>query len=334
MTQSLYVNTLLGGGAMQPSETGFNYGDPYDNLYAFGKIWAGYEQPVIGAFHGLMYGRVGTARMQPLFGYTGTGLVQAKVAENGDLLLKSRETGYFTDLETGDILEHWYNPYTEETVEVYHFYNDCLIGRIGPSMPTLLMDSKGGSPTLINEGTVFPNASDTTPFTLPFQQYGDDLMVSWDYTHSYENPVNPEYWPRASTGKIISPSEHFTLQVNRTELEDRDLPTVRMTGGFTRVSQWWPFMRMGGTPFADGVLFGRCFSHKGLTDYGDIPQKLFAYLEKHAPEQLTFPDDSWEPRMERIDTWKAYAQDMDYETAPNQKRRQPSFIVPTGCGRS
>ena len=54
---------------------GLDLNDPYDNLYAFGKIWSGYEEPVIGAFHGLMYGRVGDTRMLPLFGYVGTGVL-------------------------------------------------------------------------------------------------------------------------------------------------------------------------------------------------------------------------------------------------------------------
>ena len=31
-----------------------DYDDPRDNLYAFGKIWSSYDEPCIGAFHGLM----------------------------------------------------------------------------------------------------------------------------------------------------------------------------------------------------------------------------------------------------------------------------------------
>ena len=47
-----------------------DYSDPRDNLYAFGKIWSGFDTPVIGAFHGLMYLRVPGKRMIPVFGYT------------------------------------------------------------------------------------------------------------------------------------------------------------------------------------------------------------------------------------------------------------------------
>ncbi len=317
---------------MQNGKGGLDLNDPYDNLYAFGKIWSGYGEPVIGAFHGLMYGRVGTARMTPLFGYTGTGVLLCDIAENGDLLIKSRETGYFTDLETGDILETWYNPYTEETVEVYHFYNDVLVGRIGPEIPIFFMGANSDSPTLMNEGTVFPDENGKYPFLLPFEQYGDELMLSWDYTHEYTNPVSPEGWPKSSTGARISPSEHFTMQVKRAELEDRDLPTCRMTAGFSRVSQWWPFMKMGETKFAEGVMFGRMFSHKGLKDYGEIPPKVLAYIEKHAPEYLDMPDISWDPKNDRVDTWKTYAKDIPPEN-PNYTGFQLDPIrPPTGSG--
>ena len=35
-----------------------DFQSPGDNLYAFGKLWAGYDEPVFSAFHGLMFGRM------------------------------------------------------------------------------------------------------------------------------------------------------------------------------------------------------------------------------------------------------------------------------------
>ncbi len=322
--------TRSGNHSEKSGRTGLDYSDPVDNLYAFGKLWASYDEPKIGAFHGLMYARIGDARMVPVFGYTGTGIVLAKIDENQDLWVKSRETGYFTDLETGDILETWHNPFTDKTVEVYHFYNDLLVGKLGKEIPKFFFGQEGDSPTLMNEGTVFPDADGRYPFILPFQQYGDHMLLSWDYTHEYTNPVTPEGWPRSSTGKKISPSEHFTFNVSRRELEDRDLPSARFTAGFSRISQFWPFMEMGGTPYANGSLFGRMFSHKGLAGYEEVPPKLLAYIEKHSPESLTLPD-TWELDNSRVETWKAYAEDVppenpDYEWAPSD------FKVPTGRG--
>jgi hypothetical protein len=314
-----------------PRRSGLDYADPVDNLYAFGKLWAGYDAPVIGAFHGLMYLRIPGRRMVPVFGYTGTGALLARIDENKDLWVKSRETGYFTDLRTGDILESWYNPFTEKNVPVYHFYNDVLVGKVGKEIPKFFLGVEGDSPTLMNEGSAFPDASGRYPFILPFESYGDDMMLSWDYTHDYTNPVTPEAWPRSSTGKRTTPSEHFTFNFSRREMEDRDVPAVRFTAGFTRVSECWPFMQMGGTPFADSTLFGRMFSHKGLKGADDVPPKVRAYIEKHAPEFLTVPD-GWVPDNSRVDTWKAYAQDIPPE-APGHAWKPSAFKVPTGSGR-
>ncbi|MDJ0927296.1 MAG: DUF1838 family protein [Gammaproteobacteria bacterium] len=336
LKHSLAWGVAASGVTGASAATGYDkldYADPVDNLYAFAKIWASLDEPVIGGFHGLMYARIGDRRMVPVFGYTGTGVLLAKFDENQDLWIKSRETGYFTDLETGEVLETWYNPFTERDVEVYHFYNDVLVGKIGKEIPKFFFGAEGDSPTLMNEGTVFPDDDGRYPFILPFQQYGDDdLLLSWDYTHEYTNPVTPEGWPRSSTGSRISPSEHFTFNVSKQQLEDRDLPMVRFHAGFSRISQFWPFMEMGGTPYADGALFGRMFSHKGLGGYDDVPPKVLAYIEKNAPEFLELPD-HWNLDNSRVETWKAYAIDV-----PPENRAyawQPGdFMVPTGRGAS
>ena len=313
--------------------------DPVDNLYAFGKIWSTYDdRPTIGAYHGLMYLRIGDRRMIPIFGYVGTGVVHAKFdASTGTLVRKSRETGYFTDLRSGDILEDWTNPITGETVPVYHFYNDLASFRMqAPYMPTYALGKADDQPTLMNEGSVFPGPDGKVPLRLPFQQLGDDhMMLTWDYTHEYSNPVTPEGWPSYSTGARISPSEHFTLNFSRRELEDRSLPTVRHTSGFSRISQPWPFMKMGGAKDQGATVFGRMFSHKGFKGYDEVPRKVLDYVEKHAPRYLELQP-GWDlQRSDRLDTWMTFAQDVPAETPgyPWKKRElAPEIGPPTGLG--
>jgi hypothetical protein len=287
-----------------------DFTNPYDNLYAFGKIWAGYDKPQIGAFHGLMYGRIGDARMIPLFGYTGTGVMQSKIDDDGNMWIRGKETGYFTDLATGDILETWENPWTGETVEVFNFYNPNMGGKLTAQMPRFAMGASKDDPTLMNAGT-HVDQSGVVPFILPFDTFGDDLMLAWDYAHGYTNPVSKDKWPKACTGERISPSEHFTFSMSLDQMMDRSEPTCRYNAGFSRVSQWWPWMRMGEHEYKDEVLFGRMFSHKGLPDLGDVPPKVLAYIEKHAPEYLEAPD-YW-PEVLPKGTWEAYAEEVPPE---------------------
>ena len=318
---------------------GLDLTNPVDNLYAFGKIWSTYaDKPALSAFHGLMYLRIGDRRMLPIFGYVGTGVLHAKFdAKTGTLIRKSRETGYFTDLRTGDILEEWTNPVTGETVPVYHFYNDLAAFRMqAPDMPVYALGKAGDAPTLMNEGSVFPRTDGTVPLLLPFQQVGaDHMMLTWDYTHEYTNPVTPEGWPSYSTGPRISPSEHFTLNFSRRDLEDRNLPSVRHTSGFSRLSQPWPFMKMGGTKYPDALVFGRMFSHKGLGGYDEVPRKILDYVERHAPHYLEMPP-GWDMvRSDRLDTWMAFAQDVPPENKSYPWRKRdlpPELTPPTGLG--
>ncbi len=320
-----------------PTPTGrIDYSDPKDNLTAFAKIWSSLDEPVIGCFHGLMYVRTGANRMIPVFGYEGTGVLQARWEPDGTLTRRSRETGYFTDLATGEVLETWHNPFTGKTVPVYHFYNPQLVRPMDTKISLFHFGKESDPPTMMNEGTVFPDKTGQIPFVLPFQHYGDDLLLSWDYTHEYTNPVTPAGWPRSSTGPRISPSEHFTFHISKSELEDPGLPSARFVAGFSRISQCWPWMQMGGSGMEDAQLFGRMFSHKGLPGTAEVRPKILAYIEKHAPEYLTLPD-TWEMETFRVDTWSAYAADVapenpDYDWV---EKRPPGIAgPPTGAGAS
>jgi hypothetical protein len=102
--------------------------------------------------------------------------------------------------------------------------------------------------------------------------------------------------------------------MSKSEVVDRGEPSARFQSGFSRLSQWWPWMHMGGSEYQDEVLFGRMFSHKGLPGYGDIPPKVLAYIEKNAPAYLEVPAD-WPLNMPR-GTWEAYADEVPPEVQP------------------
>lgn len=288
-----------------------DFSDARDNLYAFGKLWATYdEKPVYSAFHGLMFAMIGDQRLKPLFGYTGFGNFQAKLLDNGNVRLRGKETGYFCDPRSGDILEYWDNPWTGERVEVFNFLNDKIRGELSTEMPRFQFGEETDTPTLMNDGTALIKDDGSVPFILPWQRYGDQVSLSWDYTHRYRNPVTADKWPMASTGEFINPSEHFTFSCEANELEDRDNPCARFNCGFSRLSPWWPWMRMGRSG-VDGVLFGRMHSHKSNDGFADIPPKVMAYTEKHHPDYLQ-PCTDWDDGFP-IGTWEAYARQMPAE---------------------
>ena len=284
--------------------------NPKDNLNAFGKMWFAFDEPTVSAFHGLMFGMVGDQRLKPLFGYTGFGIFQSKLLENGNVRIRGKEVGYFTDPISGDVLEEWDNPYTGERVKVFNFLNDRIRGELTPEMPRFQFGDASDAPTLMNEGSIETREDGSAPFILPWERYGDNMMLAWDYTHRYKNPVTADKWPKSHTGTYINPSEHFTFQTDYHRLVDRSVPSVEFSGGFARLSPWWPWMKMGGSGI-DGVLFGRMNSHKSNNCFVDIPPKVLAYTEKHYPEYLQ-PADDWDDGY-TIGTWEAYVRDVPSE---------------------
>jgi hypothetical protein len=283
---------------------------PRDNLYAFGKTWGTFsEDPVVSVFHGAMFGSVGSDRLVPLFGYAGTGVTKVRFVDDDTLQMRGKETGFFYDLKTEEIIDSWDNPYTGETVEVYHFLNDRIGGQLTTEMPKLYVGDDPEHGVHMNEN-IETDATGGMPFILPWAAYGDELLLEWDYAHEYPNPVDPVRYPKSSTGPVINPSEHFVMYVSKAELEDRDKNSAHFRGGFSRISPWWPWMRMGGSAAQDGKMIGRLHSRKTINGLDDIPPKLLARTMKQVPDYLEAPKD-WDMGP-ILSSWEAYARD----TAP------------------
>lgn len=285
--------------------------DPTDNLYAFGKLWGSFdlERPTIATFHGTMFASVGTARLRPLFGYAGTGVTKCRWTDDGNLKMRGKETGYFYDHQTGRVIDTWDNPFTGETVEVYHFLNDRIGATLTRELPKLYVGDAADHAIEMNRFEVDDEQA-ASPFVLPWQVYGDEVLLEWDYAHEYPNPVTPAAWPKASTGATINPSEHFTIFASLSELEDRDLPSAHFRAGFSRVSPFWPWMRMGQSG-VDGVMFGRLFSRTTHRGRDDLPPALRERIEAEAPDYLDYPED-WDENAV-LSSWEAFARDIPRE---------------------
>jgi hypothetical protein len=255
-----------------------------------------------------MYASVGTLRLQALFGYAGTGITKVRfVGEGADerLQMRGKETGFFYDLRTGEVIETWDNPFTGERVEVFPFLNDRIGGELTLEMPKLYVGDAEEHGVAMNEN-VEASADGSLPFLLPWAVYGDEVLLEWDYAHEYPNPVTPSGWPRSSTGETINPSEHFVIYTSKRELEDRDLASAHFRAGFSRVSPFWPWMRMGGSGLEGGVMTGRLHSRKTIRGLDDVPPAIRAYTEKHHPEYFEAPED-WDVSGPILSSWEAYA---------------------------
>ena len=283
--------------------------DPRENLYGFAKMWGTIgPKAVKSGYFGVQYALVGNQRAKPVFGYYGFGNNRNIIQPDGSIKVLGKECGFFTDLATGEIIDHWDNPWTGERVEVFPFVNDRWRGTLGLEQKVFKV---GDSETLNNDRGKGASTKGA-PFRLPWQRIGDQYLLSWDYAHEYTNPVTPEGWPKASTGTRVNPSEHFVIFTPTGEIDDRSLPSARFHAGFMRQAPWWPWMRMGKSK-VDGVLMGRMHSYKITGGLEDIPPVVLKRVERDYPHLLEEPTDG--PDEGVRGTLEAYAEDVPPETA-------------------
>lgn len=306
---------LLGAPAIASSGTSpvrpLDIDDPRDNLYGFAKMWGTIgPKPVISAYQGVQYAVVKGKRAKPLFGFQGFANIRNLILPDGSVKVMGKECGYFTDLASGAIIDVWDNPWTGDRVETWPFLNDKFRGTLGLTRKVYEVN---GSRTVNNDAQ---GGSDAEPFRLPWQVIGDQYLLGWDYAHEYVNPVTPEGWPKASSGRVVNPSEHFVLYTPRAEIDDRSVMSARYQGGFMRQGPWWPWMKMGQSG-VDGVLIGRMHSYKITGSHDDIPRAVLDRVVKDRPDLLDDPTDG--PDAGVVDTFGKYARDVPPEV-PGYKK--------------
>ncbi len=99
------------------------------------------------------------------------------------------------------------------------------------------------------------------------------------------NPIDPDNWPRESSGKWYHKKMSNQMVASLAALENPDLPSVPAVTASQRFGPWYPWMLMGG-------MAGRNFSH--MTVYkartlSDVPRNILDYAEKNKPEFLSAP---------------------------------------------
>ena len=153
----------------------------------------------------------------------------------------------------------------------------------------------------------------------------------------YTNLVTPAGWPSYSTGPKITPSEHFMLYASRRGRGPRPADP-RMALVSARLSECWPWMRMGKHEQRGLTLFGRLHSLR-LWRLQGRPCRRCSRTSKHAPEYLTPPRPvSRRRRTSRLETWARSRRTMPPGDAglrvegEGQAGRPASRGPPTGLG--
>lgn len=211
---------------------------------------------VVGRYHGIV-----DDQAKPLFGVLAGTISQYRRVSDTEFGVRALEVAYFTDLETGELLDDWLNPYTGETVSVPQT-------RMGPSTSTLSADG-----LVIDVAAGEARQMQLNHRFRPPTIVGDDVWIAEEIS-------------AVAGGGSFAYNEMTHYQARRQDLEDPDQTSVRSHVQFTSAVTWRPWMKMQGHPgHLHGAAAGRHI--KSADEWPDYYQEL---CRRHHPDYLDEPE--------------------------------------------
>ncbi|MEY3337262.1 MAG: hypothetical protein RL245_254 [Pseudomonadota bacterium] len=255
------------------------------NQLAYARIQGDLDfgKPKYFWFKGYLMGVEPHKKVVDLMGTSGFGVIRLAPGPDGSIRRMCREIIVYTDLRSGEVLDEWKNPLSGETVKAVHVDNDpfnYLIEEYFPAPPKF-----GG----LNQGPPPPRV----PFIMPWYQHGGWADMEIHIHLAYPNALQPDKWPRESSGPIVQVSEMFAHHVKVEDLQNPKLTTLDYTGTWNRITPWLPWMLMGQRP---GFCQYACFmgTTKNLDEV--LSRPVLDYATKNFPKYFDAPTEWTEDR--------------------------------------
>ena len=299
---------FAGGTALADSHEGVEaslLGPTYDlttaagNVDAYAKIGSNLDMKSThyGFLDGYVMGVAPGGAIKTFAGFRGLGTTRLLPLEGEHGYRRVlREVVFYTDLETGEVLEEMENPFTGEKVRVVPVANDPFNRIIRES--ELSRPSFGGLNT--NEKL------EAKPFILNWKLFPNDrLMMERHINLYYPNALDPKKWIRESAGPMNQVTETYVYNMSLADLQNPELTTLDTTTVWGRHTPWLPWMLMGQTP-------GHCLYNvmaASLNSLEEAPdQRIIEYIAKHYPKYLDAPTEWEEPSLSSLE-WYAREQE-------------------------
>ena len=237
---------------------------------------------MIFTIRGSAYAFIPGMRPMKLFGLDGYNIRRrVETPEKDGFFVATREVVFYTDPQTGEIIDEWNNSWTKEKNEVFHIANDPVNFR------TRIKDGKYIA--VSNDGKREYGESDAP------EEYGDYLVWHTD--------VFP-FYPLAGFEKNYTAAELFDFYVPKKYLYNNERPE-NVFVSWTRVGPWLPWMKMGGR---EGNMVYHARSEL-LYDWDKLPEKVKMRVEKDFPIYKSAPD-KVDPNGVNETSWTYYQKEM------------------------
>ena len=269
----------------------FKFKDPIWNRDHYSKLQGNLDttKTKYGWVQGVCLGTRDGERVRELFGFEVASACKLLKNPDGSYRKLLREVGYYTDLKTGEYLTEWVNPYLNETVKVVPITNDPFnytISEFYPDPPSF-----GGLNT---------EKPPKVPFLLKWTVANKTtLLLETDIHLFYPNALQPDKWPRESSGPMLRASEMYRYVIRVEDMADASKTSVEYTGTWNRITPWLPWMLMGQ---AQGHITYVTYMG-GFDDMNSIPAKLLEHTKKNHPKFLEAPEKDEGPSLSSIENY-------------------------------
>jgi hypothetical protein len=260
--------SLLGGitaaalaSHMPPAAAAYRFRNPADKLDALVRMRSGPSGTSLWWYQGTFFAKPEGEITQPLLRIDGASRVSFEAIGSGRYRSRMEEAGFFSDLDTGQLLDEWRNPLNDALVKPEH-YRSMAASII--TADAVAPDIEKLPPGIVFEGQV-----------TPFVSHGDSAWVSEELFVSA-----PSQDPREPALKVQT--SLATFHSRRSELEDERREFVPCELNYSTLATWRGWMEMGDRP---GVISWRLVGSK-LRSVAELPQALTGLLRERQPDLL------------------------------------------------
>ena len=220
------------------------------------------DELVMGFVIGRYYGIVDD-RATPLFGVLAGTFSQYRQIDEDAYRGRALEVAYFTDINSGELIETFEVPYTGETVEVPQT-------RMGPS--TFKITARGLE---VEQAAGEARGMELHHRFRPAVAVNDQVWITEEIQASVAPPGR----------KAFVYNEMSSYQANRRDLEDPDQSSVRCSVQFHSIISWRPWLKMGDHP---GHLTGRG-GGRHVKAFSELPVRYQQLTKIHHPDVAADP---------------------------------------------
>jgi hypothetical protein len=261
--------------AATPRTGNFDFARVEDHLQAWLKIYGDLAGNIdtYSWFGGEIFAVTGE-RQPPvaLLGWEGFAVNRIVPQDDGSFRVFINECAFYKDRDSDRIIDRWRNPFTGEDCEVWQLHAGPLTNRL----------------TTVRRHQRKDGSFEETPFRLPLYVQGDDAFVSIEFNDVRDNALQPDAWPRESSGAKVRVAESMQFMTRLADLQNPALTRCDTTVAWTLLRGWLPWMLMGQAP---GHLFFRSVIQK-LAGPHQLPPRLVTEAERRFPASLRSPPDA------------------------------------------